>query len=410
MPRQLTSMSKMLPILSLLIAALFGSSVVGPTAIAAQTGQPAESFIKITFKACPDAGDETSPPAGCDETVEAPETAMLTAAPDWVQPVRELERNDDGSYTARFMNAGVPGGEGMGLVNFFSPDFNYFTFEGVDTLTRWYGGVNAVAEGETREVTVYYWNGADGLIMPAENGMTINVSTCDTGIDPVQDPTGCEPYAGEIPDMYIGSSPLANLELDNYLTRDGGTLTYAGLPAYTQMQVVVHQPLVGYGNVFVTGQAEEVEANSATAFLLRNERRVIDVYFYAPDGTSRTPEPTQEPEPRTGTLRLLLLSCPPGVVPHDDPAKCTNAIQDDGTATVTFPESGDTVPMTSFERDDTGAYLITGIESSVTITGITPVTRDRLATDADQINGQEIVYNVEPGQTRDGRLYYYDEP
>lgn len=408
MPRPFISFSKILVILSLLIPTIAGSAVISTSAIAAQTGQEADSFINITFKACPDAGDETAPPAGCDEIVEAPETAMLTAAPDWVQPVSDLERNEDGSYTAPYMNSGVPGGEGMGLVNFFSPDFNYFTFDGVDTLTRWYGAVSDVAEGETREITVYYWNGADGLIVPAENEMVINVATCDSGIDPAQDPTGCEPYAGDVPDMYIGSAPLADVEPDDYLTRDGGTLTYAGLPAYTQMQVVVHQPLAGYGDVLVTGQAEEVEDNSATAYLLRNERRVIDVYFFAPDGSVRTPEPTQAPE--SGTLRLLLLSCPAGVVPHDDPAKCTDAIQDDGTATVTFPESGETVPMTSFERDETGAYLITGIESSVTIAGITPVTRDRLATDADQINGQEIVYNIDPGQTRDGRLYYYDEP
>ncbi|HEV2073765.1 MAG TPA: hypothetical protein VGR29_09010 [Thermomicrobiales bacterium] len=407
MARRRTPFAPILALLSLLAVIL--ATLISPVPSSAQTDQQPFATLNITFKGCPPGGDTSGPPAGCVETVDAPESAMVTAAPDWVQPVREAQRNADGSYTIPYVSSGAPGAESLGLVNFFPQDFNYYTFDGVDILTRWYGGVDLV-QGETREVTVYYWNGPGGLIVPAENALVVNVSTCGDGIDPNVDPSGCVPATGDMPGVYVGTAPLRDIHMEDYLIREGGTFTYSGLPAYTQAQVVVDGPLAGYAEVLVTGQAEVIEDDSATAFLLRNERRVIDVYLYAPDDAGRSFTLTREtPEPGTGTLRLLLLSCPPGVIPHDDPARCTEAITDDGSATVTFPESGEAVPLTGFEQDESGAYLITGVQSSVTIGGITPRDRERIASDADEISGQEIVYNVEPGETRDGRLYYFDE-
>lgn len=406
MSGRLTPFARVAAVLSLL-AVIFAS--LTPVPAASQASQEPFATLNVTFKGCPPGGDWSGPPAGCVETVEAPESAMVTAALDWVQPVRDAQRNADGSYTISYVSSGTSGTETLGLVNFFPQDYNYFTFDGVDTLTRWYGGVN-LTQGETREVTVYYWNGPGGLIMPAENDLVVNVATCDEGIDPNVNPSGCVPATGDVPGLYVGTSPLRDIQMEDYLAREGGTFTYAGLPAYTQAQVVVDGPLAGYAEALVTGQAEVIEDDSATAYLLRNERRVIDVYLYAPEDTGRTFTLTREtPEPGTGTLRLLLLSCPPGVVPHDDPGRCTEAIEDDGSATVTFPESDESRPLSNFDRDESGAYLIPGIQSSVAIGGITPRDRDRIASDADQINGQEIVYNVEPGETRDGRLYYFDE-
>jgi hypothetical protein len=394
MPRRLAHLTTIVALLTTLFAGL-----LVPPAVA----QTSSATLNITFLACPPGGDWTGPPPGCAETVDAPETATVTASPDWVQPVHELQRNADGSYAVP-----VPVGGPVGLVNFFSQDFNAFTFDGVDTISRWYGEVN-LAQGETRNVTVFYWNGPVDLIMPAENDLVVNVSTCGEGIDPTIDASACVPVTGDVPDLYVGTSPLRGIQMEDYLTREGGTFTYTGLPAYTQAQVVVHQPMAGYGDVFVTGQAEEIGEDSATAFLLRNELRVIDVYFHAPNGSSQTPAPTEAPEANAGTLRLMLLSCPEGVVPHDDPGQCTESMSDDGTAMVTMPESGEQVPLTSFARDTSGAYIITGVESSVTIGSISLRGRDRIASDADQIDGQAITYNVEPGQARDGRLYYFDQ-
>lgn len=397
MSRRLTPLATLFAMIALLITSVSGA----PTPATAQ----GDGALNITFVACPPGGDWTAPPPGCSEVVEAPESAMVTA-PDWVQAVHELPRNADGSYTV----PNVPTGSSeVGLVNFFPQDFNAFTFSGVDTISRWYGGVT-LAPGETRNVTVYYWNGPVDLIMPAENTLVVNVSTCDEGIDPTVDASGCEPYSGDVPSMYVGTSPLRDIQMDDYLTRDGGTLTYAGLPAYTQAQVVVHEPMTGYADVLVTGQAEEIGDDSASAFLLRNEIRTINVFFYEPDGSTRAGTWTlTEEETEGGTLRLLMLSCPAGVIPHDDPGRCTEPIEDDGTATVTFAETGESRPLADFERDETGAYLITGIESSITIGGIVPDTGLRIASDADEISGTQIVYNVEPGETRDGRLYYFTD-
>lgn len=401
MSRRLSPFMTTFVLLSLLTPVLLASPAPMATSHVS-AAQTSTGTVNITFKACPPGGDWNGPPPGCVETVDAPENAIVTFGPDSVQPVHEQQRNADGSYAVSVTGTGP-----VGLVNFFSPDFNAFTFDGVDTISRWYGEVD-LAQVETRDVTVFYWNGPDGLIMPAENELVVNVFTCDEGIDPAVDPSGCVPTSADLPDLYVGTSPLRQINMDDYLVRLDGTLTYAGLPAYTQAQVVVHQPLAGYADVFVTGQAEVVENDSATAFLLRNERRTIDVYFHSPDGSANA-APTETPEPGTGTLRLAMLSCPPGVIPHDDPGRCTETIEDDGSAIVIFPESGERVTLTRFQRDDAGAYVITGIEGSVTIAGITPRDRDRIASDADQINGDEIVYNVEPGETRDGRLYYFDE-
>jgi hypothetical protein len=398
-----TSLSVALAVLVALLAGLVTAASAGASV---QTGQA--PTVTITFKACPPGGDESGPPAGCVETIDAPDHAVVTAAPDWVMPVSELERNADGSYALPHGWLGDAATGELGLVNFFPENFNYFTFEGVDTLTRWYGGVEPVA-GATREVTVYFWDGPNGLITPAENRLEVNVLACDGAIDPTLDPSGCTPVTGDLPDLYVGTAPLRQVEMDDYLVRDGGTLTYAGLPAYTPAQVVVHRPLAGYGEVHVTGQAETVENDAATAFLLRGERRVIDVYFFAPDGSANVPAPTETPEPGAGTLRLMLLSCPAGVNPHDDPGRCTDTVGNDGSATVTFPETGERLPLTDFERDEAGAYLITGVRSSVTIGGVTSVDYDRLASDADEIDGPEVVYRVDPGETREGRLYYFDE-
>ena len=393
--------------LAALLAALTLLAASAAPALSGQAGGGPERTVTFTFLGCPPGGDESGPPPGCGEVVEAPETAMVTDASGLALRLGEQARNVDGSYTVPY----DAGSEGIGLVGFFPADSNYFTFRGVDVLGRWYAEVRLGAGETSRNVTVYYWNGPNGLIQPAENTLVVNVSTCAEGIDPAVDPGGCTPTDAEVPGLSVGSAPLRDLAMEDYLTREGGTLTYAGLPPYTQASVVVQQPLAGYGEALVTGQAEVIEGDAATAFLLRDETRVIDVYFYAPEAAPTVaPTPAPTPEPGTGTLRLLLLSCPPGVVPHDDPGRCTEAIAAPGAAMVTFAESGERIALARFDRDGSGAYVITGVRGSVTIGGIAPVDRDRLATDADEINGEEIVYRVTAGETREGRLYYFDNP
>lgn len=400
MPRR---SSPRLAILALLT--LFATAVTGFIVPAAAQ---ADATLNITFVSCPPGGDWNGPPPGCTQVVEAPEHATVTG-PAWTQPVHELPRNADGSYTV----PDVPAGEGeIGLVNFFSPNHNAFTFSGTDTVSRWYGAVNP-APGELREITVYYWNGPIDLIMPPENTLIVNMFTCDDGIDPAVSAADCEPYTGELPpSLEVGTSPLRGIEMDDYLSRDGGTLTYDGLPPYTQAQVVAHETLAGYAEVLVVGPNRAGDNDAATAFLLRNESAVVDVYFHEPDGTEDTGtwtlSPGEDAEDDGGTLRLLLLQCPPGVVPHDDPAACSEWLAAGPDAGVTFTETGERMLLSEFDRDTSGAYLVTDVQGAVTIDGIVPGPGMRIASDADEIEGETITYLIDDGETRDGRLYYFD--
>jgi hypothetical protein len=387
-------------LLALLLATL---AVPMPQPVAAQATGTAT--INLTFVSCPPGGTWEGPPQGCQQIVDAPEFAVLTG-PDWVQNVQDLPRDANGSYTA----TSVPADAGeIGLVNFFSPNHNAFTFEGADVITRWYGGVSPT-QGEVRDITVFYWNGPVDLIMPAENNLTVNVVTCDEGIDPNADASACEPMTADIPGLFIGTPPQRGIDMADYLTRDGGAFRYTGLPAYTQAEVIADPQAAGFGNVLITGWTDGGTDTSATAFMLRAENRVIDVAFYNPvagSDTTWTLTPAETPEAGTGTVRLLMLQCPEGVVPHDDPSQCTEALVAGPDVGVTFEGTGERVLLGEFERDTAGAYLVTGVEGFITIDGIAPGQGRRLATDADAINGDVIVYRVEPGETRDGRLYYY---
>lgn len=403
MSRRLSALVPLFAMLSLLLAPAFPAT--------AQASSYAT--VNVTFVACPPGGDWTAPPAGCAEVVDAPAHAMVTFGAAQAAPVSDFPRNADGSYTIPYPEP-VNGAANMGFVNFFPENYNAYTFTGVDTLLRWYGAVD-LAQGETRDVTVYFWNGPVDLIMPAENTLTVNVWTCGEGVDPTVDVSPCAPMDADMPGLTIAAPPLRGIDMADYLTRQGGTFRYEGLPAYTQAQVTVDRAATGFGAVTIIGDAEEITEDSATAFLLRGESRGIDVYLsdpQAPQGGgatwTRNPTPTAAPEQGTGTLRLMLFQCPPGVIPHDDPAACAETLAAGPDVMVQTGDAAGQVPLSSFERDTAGAYLVTGVEGDVTITGVAPGEGRRLATDADQIGTDEITYTVAAGETRDGRLYYYD--
>lgn len=407
MSRRLSLLTAPFAVLSLLLALLAASVPVPATA---QSATP-YATVNVTFVACPPGGTWEGPPEGCAEVVEAPAAAMVTFGPEQAAAVTSFQRNADGSYTIPYPQP-VAGAANMGFVNFFPENHNAYTFTNVDTLMRWYGAVD-LAQGEVRDVTVYFWNGPVDLIMPAENALVVNTWTCDEGIDPNVDVSGCEPMTADIAGLFIGTPPLRGIEMSDYLTREGGTFRYEGLPPYTQAEISVQLGTTGYDNALIFGNAEEITEDSATAFLLRGESRAIDVYLYNPNAQGKDTswtltQQTPEPEEGTGTLRLLMLQCPAGVIPHDDPAGCTETLAAGPDAAVMFPETGERLPLSGFERDTTGAYLVTGVQSTVTIEGIAPGQGRRLATDADEINVDTITYTVEPGATRDGRLYYYD--
>lgn len=94
--------------------------------------------------------------------------------------------------------------------------------------------------------------------------------------------------------------------------------------------------------------------------------------------------------------------------PDADPGACAETLAAGPGVMVASGDSGEHVPLSSFERDTTGAYLVTGVGRSVTISGVAPGEGRRLATDADQIGTDEITYTVNDGETRDGRFYYDD--
>ena len=116
----------------------------------------------------------------------------------------------------------------------------------------------------------------------------------------------------------------------------------------------------------------------------------------------------QTPAPSgTGTLRISMVSCPPDIDPWFEPDACTEKLEDDGSATVTYPD-GSSAALNSFERDENGAYVIITGPGMVTVSGLASENREFMATDANVSSDDSGEWFVPTDADINGQVTYYD--
>lgn len=396
-------MRRPLRLAELLTFALVLFTALPPLATAAQEATPADGLperqvedlptadasIRITFLACDDGVDPQQTPELCTTRIYAPDSAYIAIAPDMVTFVNTMAMDADDSYTSPVFHS-----ETITLNDFDHPDFNYFMVEGVDTQERWRPSL-MLQPGEHREITVYYWNGPEGLIQPGENTVTITTLGCPEGVDPNVDATACtEPV--EAPDSVTVSYGELSGPLNQVPRDENGTYTFSGLPPYTRFSLSTHAP----DRTLVTGDAESITDEGAEVYALRGEHRELTVYVYNQDGAVDT-----------GEIRIGFWGCPEGVDPNIDASPCTTLLDAPPEARVVHRHDILNVIVAEQPRADDGTYII----EDVTPEGYPLVGLDHPeynAFVAEGLTESGMVGNViavHPGETTEVHVYYYNE-
>lgn len=342
----------LLTIALILIAAMSSLASAGAVQEATPAGgapereeelQTANATIRLTLLACEDGVDPQVSPEQCTTPIEAPDTAYVAIAPDMVTYVHTLPVDDDGTYD-------VPSfpGETISLNEFDRPDYNSFMFEGVDHVERWQASV-LLEPDEVRDVTVYYWNGPDGLIEPGENVVSVTVLDCPEGVDPNDDPASCtEPV--DAPQSVRVSLPDQAGPLNRFPRDDQGAYTFGDLPPYTNLSLYIDE--TDAADLMVTGDAESITDEVAEVYAVRGEIRELTVYVY-----NRSEAEPVEP----GAISISVWECPEGVDPAVEASACTTQVDIPDTARVMHRHGLLDVAVADQQRVDDGSYLIEGV-------------------------------------------------
>lgn len=392
MRRPISAITGLLLALGMLATAI----PIGASPAAAQ----ADGTIRFTLLGCADGVDPTETPDQCTTQLGMPETAYFGTAPDWQEPLNTLPKDEDGAFVLE----NAPTGQAVGLLGFHRGDYNYFTFDGTDADQKWSSSVTLDA-GETRDVTVYYWNGNEGLIQPGENTVRVTVLGCPDGVDPSDAADACTEPASPPDDLIVSYGGGLNPQFIpvNTLPQDeDGAWMLADLPPYSEVDVsrVSDEPAM---DLLYTGDAEEVweTGKGVTLYALRGETRNITVYILnqnQDDGASR------------GTIEIDFWGCPEGVDPSVDASACTTVLDAPANARITHRHDILDVAVAEQSRADDGSYVIEDVAPEGYYLGgldrddygsylVTGLTHSDLVGD---------VIAVEPGETTGIQVYAYE--
>lgn len=254
-------------------------------ASANQQGDTAE--LRITLRACPDGVDPNVDTSECTIPLDAPDASVLIWEASSLQIAHEVERDTDGTYVI----PNAPANEYMVLQGFEPVEHNHFMFidhgnDNDDFATdndKWHPDMELVT-GETREISVFYWNGPDGLNPDTETSLGLTFRGCPEGVDPTQieDPASecTTPLdAPETAFFALGTAEDDTQPIADLPRADDGAYQLTGLPAFTvvnfgQLQGVNHE------SHWVTEPGEISGPVTYRAHLDRGLRADITVYYY----------------------------------------------------------------------------------------------------------------------------------
>jgi hypothetical protein len=258
-------------------------TTVAIPASASQQGNTAE--LRITLRACPDGVDPNVDTSECTIPLDAPDASVLLWADSSVQIAHEVERDTDGTYVI----PNAPADEYMVLQGFEPVEHNHFMFidhgdDNDDFATnndKWHPDMELVT-GETREISVFYWNGPDGLNPETETSLGLTFRGCPEGVDPtkIEDPAAecTTPLDAPAESIYsTGSDEF--LPITELPRADDGTYLISGQPAFTVVEFgQLHG--INHDRPWVTEPAGISGPVSYRVHLDRGLQANVTIYYY----------------------------------------------------------------------------------------------------------------------------------
>jgi hypothetical protein len=398
----------------ILTVALLATSL--PVSLVAANASQQSGTIRITLRGCPDGPInrfEISLDL-CDIPLDAPDASVV----HWtegggarLEVATDVERDFDGTYVVE----DVPAGAEVSL-NYFQPvAHNFYEFIGVDDNFidgPWTGRITMVP-GVTRELIVFYWNGAGGFSETAQSTLELRLRGCPEGVDPrvISDPSGActvpldAPANARLVWTMEGGALVANQP-----RLSDGTYRIDGIPPFITVGLAGFEPELRDG--FVMTGTNRTRQGIPEVDLYRGETVRIDVFYYYEEGGGDVSTP------ESGTIDITLRGCRDGIDPTavaNPAAECTIPLDAPEMAGVIWGGDGQGgLEVHLAPRLHDGTYHLENIPSGVAVAlaGFEPSVRDSFLVTGDvapTVNADVELW-IEPGASYQVYVWYFDAP
>lgn len=375
----------------------------------ASAQDPATASMRITFHGCPDGVDPNTDPGACTIPLDAPDAAVLQWEASSLQIANDVDRDPDGTYVI----PNLPADTYMTFSGLEPVEHNHFlVIDHGDANDDFASGNDAwhpdmeLLPGEVREVTAYYWNGAEGLDPDPAASLGFTFRGCPDGVNPetIGDPaaTCTTPLdAPEAAEVAVGDETLAIADLPRandgtYLLTD---LAPFSVPTFFGLAGSVHDRYT------VTEPAEIAGPTGYWVYLDRGEDANVTIYYWNDNGG--------DPGDESATLDLTLRGCPDGIDPREvaDPvAECTIPLDAPDAAYAAWDPAYLNIAQDA-ERLYDGTYRISGIDGPALIElgGFEPSVRNSFVIfGADDYAGPLAYVDLDNGESVHLYVFYFN--
>jgi hypothetical protein len=293
---------------------------------------------------------------------------------------------------------------------------NFEIIGGDDTIPPdpWTAKVTMVG-GVTRDIAVFYWNGAGGFSDEPASTLELTLRGCPDGVDPtvLSDPTtectvplDAPGNARLIWDMEGGAN------VSTAPRQNDGTYVLDGIPPFQHVGLVGFEP--NERDAFHMTDTDYMSQSGYPVILMaRGDERHVWVFYYYETGNSDSPAVSN------GTINVTLRGCPDGVDPTasaDPYAECTVPLDAPQFAGVQWEGEGQGgIPLSDASRLNDGTYSVEYAATNVPLSlgGFEPTVRDSYVMfGVDGVGGDGIPFlnSVAPGETVHIYVFYYNQP